>query len=112
MPTSMAEPGHGDPRPKLQLDPFAHRFDTADNLVPRHDRQLGMRQFAVDDVQIGAADAAGFDPNPNLPRSGSRIGLLLHDQPFTGSPEDHGAHDRMRLQAERRDPATERRRSA
>ena len=108
----MAEPGHADPRAELEVDAFADRLDAADDLVPRHDRQLGIGQLAVDDMQVGAAYAAGLDPNPNLPRSGRRIGPLLHHQPFAGPPEDHGAHDRICLQAERRDPATERRRSA
>ena len=75
---SVAEPRHADPRPELELDAFARRLDAADDLVPRHDRQLGIGQFAVDDMQVGAADAAGFDPNPNLPRSRLGIGPLLH----------------------------------
>ncbi len=95
-PIGMAEPGHTDPRAKLEVDAFARRLDAADNLVPRHDRQLGIGQLAVNDMQVGAAYAAGFDPNPNLPRSGRRIGPLLHRQPFAGPPEDHGAHDQMR----------------
>ncbi len=108
----VAEPGDADPRAELEVDAFARRLDPADDLVPRHDRQFGIGQFAIDDMQVGAADAAGFDANENLPRSWLGIGTLLHDKRLAGSPEDHGAHGGLRLQAERRDPATERRRSA
>ena len=99
--------------PGLSVDALARRLDPADDLVPRHDRQFGIGQLAVDDMQVGAADAAGFDREAGSgPGPGSGSGRSSIDEPLAGSPEDHGAHDRIRLQAERRDPATDRRRRA
>ena len=41
------------------------------------DRQRDVRQVAIDDVQVGAADGAGLDPHADLARGGMRIGPLL-----------------------------------
>ena len=46
----------------------AARRPLADDLVAGHERQLRVRQLAVDDVQIGAAHAAGVDAHQHLPR--------------------------------------------
>ena len=40
--------------------------DDADDLVTGDQRQRGIRQFAVDDVQIGAAHAAGMHAQQDL----------------------------------------------
>ena len=45
---------------------YSFGYDTTDNLVAWHDRQLRLRQFPVDDVEIGAAYAACFDPNQDF----------------------------------------------
>ena len=50
MAAGVAEPGRADPRAKRQRHAGADRLDPADDLVPRHDRQLGVRQFAIDDM--------------------------------------------------------------
>jgi hypothetical protein len=47
-------------------DAGTDRSHPADNLVAGHDRQLRIRQFAVDHVQIGATDAAGRNLNQDL----------------------------------------------
>ena len=88
----MAEPGHADARAELQTDAVAGRLDPADDLVAGDDRQLRVRQFAVDDMQIGAADAAGLDPHADLPRARLGFGPLLHREPLVDSPQNHGAH--------------------
>src|SRR5580658_6365453 len=82
MPAGMAEPGHADARAGRERDPFARSLDPAYDLMPRNDRQLGVGQLAVDDMQIGAADAAGLDAQPNLPRPGRGIGPRLHHEGF------------------------------
>ena len=46
----------------------AERVDPADDLMAGNERQLRARQFAVDHVQVGAADAAGRDAHPDLAR--------------------------------------------
>jgi hypothetical protein len=47
-------------------DAGTDRSHPADNFVARHDRQLRIRQFAVDHVQIGATNAAGRNLNQDL----------------------------------------------
>ena len=93
MAAGMAEPSDADARRRgLQADAFADRLDPADDLVPGDDRQLRVGQFAVDDVQVGAADAAGLDPHADL--ASARLGRrpLLDRQPFAGPTQNHGAH--------------------
>jgi hypothetical protein len=89
----MREPGYADARAHFKADPFADLIDAADNFVPWHNRQLGVGQFAVDDMQVGAADAASLDPKANLPWTRRRLRPLLHLKPLMGSMEDHGAHE-------------------
>ena len=106
----MAEPGDADARAGLEAHAIAGRLDAADNLMSRHDGQLRVGQLAIDHVQIGATDAAGFDPNANLARSRRWVGPLLHAEPIMQPVQDHGAHvSGALLQAlARLDPATER----
>ena len=110
-PVGVAEPSHADARAKLEADPCADRVDAADNLMARHDGQLGVGQLAVDDMEVGAADTASLDPHANLTGSGRWVSPLLHHEPFVRPMQDHGAHRSAPLQA-RREPATDRRRSA
>ena len=44
----------------------------ADDLMAEHERKLGMRQLAVEDMQIGAADTACRDLDEDL--AGPRLG--------------------------------------
>ena len=70
-------PSHGTPTrsPSVNpLTPCADRRHTADDLVPRHDRQFRVFQFAVDHMQIGAADAAGRDLDQDFARPGAGSG--------------------------------------
>jgi hypothetical protein len=39
-------------------------------IVARYDRQPGVGQFSIDDMHVGAAHGAGFDPKQNLARLG------------------------------------------
>jgi hypothetical protein len=94
MAARMAEPRDADAGPKRQADPLASRLDPADDLMPRHDRQLWVRQIAVDHVQVGAADAAGLDRQPNLARPRVGLGPLLDREPLAGPPQNHRAHVR------------------
>ncbi len=54
----------------------ADRIDAADDLVAGHDGELRIRQFAVDDMKVGAADPASGDPHPDLPAGRLGIGPL------------------------------------
>ena len=44
--------------------------------MAEHERELRVGKLAVEDVQVGAADPAGLDPDPELPRSGLGLGQL------------------------------------
>jgi hypothetical protein len=55
----MPKPRHADALADAKaIDPRPDRIDTADDFVTRHNRQCQIRQIAVDDMQIGAANAA------------------------------------------------------
>ena len=58
-----------------------------------YQRQLRLRQVAVYDVEVRAADAAGEDADEQL--AGLRLGIrqIPPDQRRTGLLEDHRPHD-------------------
>jgi hypothetical protein len=92
-------PSHGMPTrsPAQPVDARPDRIDPADDLVPRDDWQLRVRQVAVDDVQVRPGDAAGSDLHPNLARTGLPIGEL---GPLKSSPnllQHHRMHRVPRL---------------
>ena len=88
-----AEPGDADALTLFEArDAGAQLTDRADDLVPRHERQLRLCQLAVDDVQIGATDAAGVDVEPNLAGPGLRIWQLELLERCPGPVEHHRPH--------------------
>ncbi len=89
----MRQPGNADPLADGEiLDPGAEPLDQADHLVAGNDRQPRIGQLAVDDVQIGAADAAGFDANQQPPRPGRRRRPLFEDERRADRMQRHRAH--------------------
>ncbi|HEY3549892.1 MAG TPA: hypothetical protein VGK69_02410 [Gaiellaceae bacterium] len=56
------------------------------------ERELRPRQLAVDDVEIGAADAAGGYLQQHLTRLRHRIRHLLEPQRLARCVEHHRAH--------------------
>ena len=62
------------------------------DLVPQNERQLGLGQIAVDDVQVGAADAAGVDLDQDLLRPGNGFGDIDQLERLALGFEDHRAH--------------------
>ena len=81
----MAEPRNADALPYAEpLDAAPDHIDAPDNLVAGDDWNLRVGQFAIDDVQVGAAYAADADLHSNLPRSGLWIGEVC---PFERSPK-------------------------
>ena len=90
----MAEPGDADaPADRERGGAGAAGQHLAHDLVAGDQGQLGVRQLAVDDVQIGAADRAGLDPHQDLARAGDGVGEPGRAQWLAGSVEDHGEHD-------------------
>jgi hypothetical protein len=50
------------------LDALANLLDHARDLVARHDRVPGEREVSLQHHQVAVADAAGVDPDQNLPQ--------------------------------------------
>ncbi|CAN1721236.1 sinapyl alcohol dehydrogenase activity [Hyphomicrobium sp. 1Nfss2.1] len=66
-PAGEAEPGHANALADLESARFrTHRNYAANDLVPGNDAGFWMLQLAVDDVQIGAADAARSDTDEKI----------------------------------------------
>ena len=73
----VTEPGNADAFTHRQgFDANTDRIDPTDYLVARDDRQMGIWQFAVDDMQVGATNAASQDLDANLARSRMPVGEI------------------------------------
>ena len=62
------------------LDALADLVHHADDLVPEDERELRVGQLAVDDVEVGAADAARQHPDAQLSRAGLGKRQVLEDK--------------------------------
>lgn len=92
-PAGVPEPGHADPRTGRRThNARADRLDDADDLVAGHDGIDRLRKVAVDDVQIGAADRAGLDPDANLAGPGDRVRPFLRNEGRAGRAQNHRPH--------------------
>ena len=93
-----AEPGHAHAIAFAEpLDVQSGGGDTPDDLVPRNDGQVRLRQLPVHDVQIGAAYAASPDPHQDLARSGLRHGALAFRERGARHFQNHCPHAAMLL---------------
>src|SRR5690606_3986644 len=94
-PASSSEPRHADAVARTEAGRArAHRFDSADDLVAGHERQHGLGQLAVDDVEIGATDGAGRDPEQQLAVAGPWNGKGARLERPTRLLEHHRTHHR------------------
>jgi hypothetical protein len=59
--------------PTAGCDPITEGSYRADDLVTRNDGQVRMQQLAVDNVQVGAADATGMNFDHDLALARMRI---------------------------------------
>ncbi len=92
-PARSAQPGNPDPLAERELaHSCAELFDRADDLMSGHERQLGLGELAVDDVQVGPADCARPHREPDLARRRLRLGELREPQRLAHPLEDHRAH--------------------
>jgi hypothetical protein len=93
----MTEPRNADSLTHVEgIDTVSKHVDTADDLMPWDDRHGGPGQFAIDDMQIRAADPARCDLNTNLPWSRHTVGEFLPDQITADCGEYHGVHVMLR----------------
>jgi hypothetical protein len=89
----MAEPGNADAHAERKSgDARTHGVNSADDLVAGDDRQFRVRQFSVDHMKIGAADAAGRDLDADFAGARLRIGQILKDEGRANLLQDHSAH--------------------
>jgi hypothetical protein len=97
-----AEPGDADALAGLELHPFTRGVHDSDDLMAEDERQLRFGQLAVDDVQVGPADAAGLDANANLAVPGLGVRQLHLLQRPAGNVEHQRTHGtRVRLRQPR-----------
>jgi len=90
------QPGNADPLARLEAGhALAQGIDPPDDLVAGNDRQWRLRQFAVDHVQIGAADATGQHPHADLARPRLRHRQLAQLQGLANLFQQHGTHRRL-----------------
>jgi hypothetical protein len=91
------EPRYADaPANARGIDPRPDGVDNADDLMPWHEWQFRMLQFAVDDMEIRPAHRASLDFEPYLAWPGDRVGALDQDQLCSRSFQDHRFHRDLR----------------
>ena len=73
-------------------DVRAQRGDGAHDFMARDDGGARVRQLAVHDVQVGAADAARVDAHQHLAGAGNRVGHVLAVERAARRPQDHRKH--------------------
>jgi hypothetical protein len=91
-----AQPRHADAiANRERLDRITASDDPPDDLVPEDERQLRTRQLAVEDVQVGAADATGADLDQEIVRARRRPLQFAQLQRLSRTIEHHRAHKRL-----------------
>ena len=88
-------PSHGTPTrsPTLEcLDARPYCLDAADDFVTGHDRQPGMRQFAIGHMQIGAANPAGLYRHHDFAGACHRSRPLAQHKRRSWALKHHGMH--------------------
>ena len=96
--TGVAEPRNADALTHVQLvDARPDHIDLADDLVARDDRHLRIGQFAIDNMQVRAADAAGGNLDSNLTGPRLPIGKIGPFQPFAQLVQHHRFHSILRF---------------
>ena len=89
----LAKPGDTDaPAYFKRVETAANPVDPSDDFVAGNDRKLRIWQFAVDDVKVSAAHAAGGDANPHLTVARLRIGPLHKLERLARSFQHHCMH--------------------
>lgn len=93
MPTGMAEPRDADAFPNIQARNVASEFiNSPDDFMSGNDGKSGVGEFAVHDMQICAADAAGPDADADFVRSGFGVWQLHPFRRLVVLAELHGKH--------------------
>jgi len=97
-PACAAKPRHPGPLAQCQtVDTRAKRVDAPDDLVSQYQWEVGMGELAIENMQIGAADAAGFHLEPHFARSRGGVRQIAEDQRGVLFFQDHRAHGCLSL---------------
>jgi hypothetical protein len=80
------------------IDAITGGFGNSDNLMSGNDRQLGIGQFAIDQVEIRAANGASLDADADFTRTRCRQRPFFGHQRLPDRMQDHGFHDRFCFQ--------------
>ena len=91
------QPSHGTPTRSPGENASGARHDLGDDLVTGDERELRPGQLAVDDVQVGAADAAREHAEERLSRAGLGIGQLGLPKRRASRRQHHRPHRRSTL---------------
>jgi len=90
---SPAQPRHAEALPGPDTsDVASHFFGYRHCLVPRDNREARVGQFAVYEVQVGAANAAGKNAAPYLACGRRRQVQCFGTQAAARTAENHRAH--------------------
>jgi hypothetical protein len=98
----VAEPGNADPL--IDTKPFdagSDRIDPADDLMTGDDRIFAGGQFTIQNMQIGATDAASQHLHSDLARSGPPVRHVGPNKWGLGFVQYHRLHDRVLVDGER-----------
>jgi hypothetical protein len=91
--TGPAEPRNSNAIPNAKSsDPFTNRFDSPDNFVSENQGQFRLRQFAVDNMQIGSTNGACGNADEKLARCRTRRVHVAQDKRRPNLFQQHRAH--------------------
>src|SRR5207244_9965838 len=89
----VAKPGDADAiTSRKPLRALAGRLDPADDHVADHERELGLGQFTVHDVEVGAANRTDRDADEDLAAARRRDGQLHEAKGFLRRAKLHRPH--------------------
>jgi hypothetical protein len=77
---------------KFRTDSFPDLFNTTNNLVAQYKRQLGIRQFAIDHVEICPAHCAGNNSHKKLSPSRTWLFHIPESKRLPRPIKNHRAH--------------------
>lgn len=93
LPSCPAQPRDADALARLETrDTFAQRRHAPDDFMPRHQRQLGLRQRAINNVQIRPAHGARADLHQHLAYARRRYRQFSQPEPLPRLTENHRTH--------------------
>ena len=97
----MTEPRNADTLTNFQpLDTSPKQINPTNNFVSWNDWHFWVRQFAIHDMQIRAADTAGRYLHTNLARPRLRIGEFCPFQRSTNFLQYHRVHSVLQFRRE------------